>query len=739
MRQVDYQNPRRVLTNERENCGMATIATPGTITLRGACPHDCPDTCATLVDVQDGRAIGFRGDPAHPVTQGWLCAKVRPYLQRVYAPDRLQSPLRRVGAKGSENWQRVTWDEALAEIAERWQAIITEDGAAAILPYSFSGTLGLLQGTVAATRFWGRMGATGLEGSLCGDAAMAAVVATLGEAWAPDPQDLVHAKLIIIWGHNPASTSPHYVPFLREAQRAGAHVVVIDPRRTTTARSADEHLQPRPATDGALALGLMHILFRDGLHDEAWLREHTVGWEALRERAREYDPERVAAITGIPTERIESLARRYGMTKPALLKFTDGIQRHANGGQTCRALSCLPAIVGQIGVVGGGLTYSTSGYVRWDREAVSHASDCPPTPRFVNFNRLGAALTGEAADPPIRSLYVFSANPVAANPNSSLVIDGMMRPDLFTVVHEQFMTDTAMLADIVLPATTQLEQIDLHKPYGHRHLQYNHAAIAPLAEAKSNWEVSQLLARAMGYDEPWLHSLPEEALHEIIEASRAENPALDGITLHRLQAEGTVHYALGNGHVPFADGMFPTPSGKVELFSAAMANQGLDPLPEYQPPAEFTEGLGMDDAGQPALVLISGASHHFVTTTMGNQPPLVAKEGTPFIEISPEDAFARGIVDGEDVVVSNRRGWCTLRAVVTNDVIAGVVVSPKGRWASLSPDGRNVNRLTPDAIADLAGQSTFHSNLVHVRPATMSRREMQEGDVAEFLLTSVAD
>ncbi|MCA9862139.1 MAG: molybdopterin-dependent oxidoreductase, partial [Thermomicrobiales bacterium] len=500
---------------------------------------------------------------------------------------------------------------------------------------------------------------------------------------------------------------------------------------------ANEHLRPRPATDGALALGLMHVLFRDGLHDEAWLREHSVGWEALRERAWEYPPERVAAITGIPAEQIEALATRYGETKPAMLKFTDGIQRHGNGGQTCRALSCLPAVVGQIGVRGGGLTYSTSGYVQWDLEAVSHASECPPTPRFVNFNRLGAALTGEVSDPPIRSLYVFAANPVAANPNSSLVIEGMMRQDLFTVVHEQFMTDTAMLADIVLPATTQLEQTDLHKAYGHRNLQYNRAAIAPLAEARSNWEVSCLLAQAMGFDEPWLHQTPEEVLHEIVEASREANSTLNGITLQQLQERGTVPYALADDHVPFADGVFPTPSGKVELFCARMIDERLDPLPDYQPPAEFADGPGLDDAGQPALVMLSGASHHFVSSSMANQPSLVAKEGTPFIELNPVDAAARGIVHGEEVVVSNRRGWCTLRAVVTEDVIPGVAVSPKGRWASLSPDGRNVNRLTSDAVADLAGQSTYHSNLVHVRPVAVSQGS---GDhVAVRMLATVAD
>jgi anaerobic selenocysteine-containing dehydrogenase len=697
-----------------------------TIVLRGACPHDCPDTCGTLVEVRDGRAIGFRGDPNHPITQGWLCAKVRPYLQRVYSPDRLQYPLRRVGAKGSGKWARISWNEAIGEISDRWKAIIAEHGAAAILPYSFSGTLGLLHGGVAAARLWNRIGVTGLEGSLCGAAAEAAVRLTLGALWAPDARDVRHARMIIVWGHNPASTSPHFVPFLREAQRAGAYVVVIDPRRTTTARSADEHLRPRPATDGALALGLMHVLFSEGLHDETWLREHGHGWEDLRERAVEYPPERVAEITGIPAEQIVALARRYGTTKPALLKFTDGIQRHGNGGQTCRALSCLPAVVGQIGVRGGGLYYSTSGYVRWNGEAYGHASECPPTPRFVNFNRLGAALTGEVSDPPFKSLYVFSANPAAANPNASRIIEGLMREDLFTVVHEQFMTDTADYADIVLPATTQLEQTDLHRPYGQRHLQYNHAAIAPLAEAKSNWEVSRLLATALGYDEPWLHQEPEEVLREILDASRERNPTLAGITLERLQAEGTVPYTFANGDVPFADGRFPTPSGKVELRCEAMSDMGLDPLPEYVPPAEFVAGLAPDDAGHAPLVLITGASHHFVTTSMANQPSLLAKEGTPFIEINPADAERRGIVDGEDVIVSNGRGWCILRAVVTTDIMPGVTVSPKGRWASLSPDRRNVNWVTSDAIADLAGQSTYHSNLAHVRPATEMDRLLLE-------------
>ena len=685
--------------------------------VRGCCPHDCPDTCAVVTEVRDGRAVRFFADPEHPVTRGWLCAKVRPYLDRVYHPDRLTHPLRRVGPKGGGCWERVSWDEAIAEIAERWQAIIAQHGAAAILPYSFSGTLGLVQLVVSNERFWNRLGASDLERSICGAAAETAVTYTVGDRLAPDYADVRHSKLVLIWGHNPASTSPHFVPFLREAQRDGAHVVVIDPRRTLTARSADEHIRPKPATDAALALGLMHVLFAEGLHDELWLREHAIGWEDLRRRAADYPPERVAAITGVPAEQIVALAKRYGSTKPAVLKFADGIQRHGNGGQTVRALACLPAVVGQYGVRGGGLFYSASGWARWDGNAVTHRSECPhpegTRPRIVNMNRLGAALTGEVSDPPIMSLYVYAANPAAASPNTGLILEGLRREDLFTVVHEQFMTDTADYADLVLPATTQLEQVDLHKAYGHRYLQYNHQAIPPLGEAKSNWDALRLLAAAMGFDDPWLRQTAEEVIEEIVDASAAKYPRMAGVTVERLQREGTVRVTLApEEEVPFAGGRFPTPSGKVELRCDRLSALGLDPLPDYAPPAEFAESR------QP-LALISGAAHHFVTTSMANQPALLAKEGEPFVEINPQDAAERGIEDGGDVIVENRRGSCVLRAVVTDDVPPGVAVSPKGRWPRLSPGRRSVNWTTSDALADLAGQSTFHSNLVEIRPVSL--------------------
>ena len=593
---------------------------------RGACPHDCPDTCAVLSTVENGIITSFVADPDHSVTDGWLCAKVRPYLGRVYAEDRLMHPLRRTGPKGSDQWKPISWDDALSEIAERWQDIINRSGSEAILPYSYSGTLGLVEMGVASSRFWNRLGASGLERSICDAAATAAVLATIGAKWAPDPQDVLKSGMLIIWGHNPASTAPHFMPILREAQRNGTQVVVIDPRKTRTARSADLHLQPNPATDGALALGMAHVLFAEGLIDSQWIENHTVGWEALRGRVAHYPPDRVATITGLSAESIVSLARQYASNRPSMIKIADGVQRHGGGGQAVRSILTLPALTGQYGVRGGGLFYSQSGHIIWNAEAVGHAGQCHPPIRSINMNRLGAALLGEISDPPIESLYVFGANPVASTPNASAIVEGMMREDLFTVVHEQFMTDTARLADIVLPATTQVEHLDLHKPYGHRHLLLNTPAIAPQGECRSNWTVMQNLATAMGYDETWLHEDSETVIRSILAATRAENPYLTDITFERLQTEGSIPYADGpNGSVPFADHRFPTPSGKVELFSETLAKQGSDPLPDYLEPAEFA-GRKNDD-GQ--LMLLSGAAHHFVSSSMANQPALIAKEGSP--------------------------------------------------------------------------------------------------------------
>lgn len=685
----------------------------------GTCPHDCPDTCAVVTEVENGRAVDFYASVDHPVTKGWLCAKVRPYLNHVYHPDRLQYPLQRTGAKGSNQWRRISWPEAIAQIGQRWRQIIAQDGPEAILPYSYSGTLGLVQMLVASMRFWNRLGASQLERTICGAAAEYAVTQTLGGRYAPPYEDVGHSNLVIIWGHNPVSTAPHFMPFLTKAQRQGCRVLVIDPRRTRTARLADHHIAPRPGSDGALALGIAHFIVAQEMHDEAWLQANTVGWSQLRQRLVQYPPERVAKMTGLPQEEIVALARLYATTKPGMIKIADGLQRNRNGGQNVRAICALPAITGQYGVRGGGLMYSTSSYIKWDGEAVAHWSECPPAGRAVNMNRLGAALLGETADPPIRSLFVFGANPAAVNPNAGRVVAGLQREDLFTVVHELFMTDTADYADIVLPATSQLEQTDLHKAYGHAVLSYNQQAISPLGESKSNWEVMGLLAREMGFEEPWLYHSPEEAIEEILTATAARYPVLEGITLQRLQAEGAIPLRF-EPEVPFAGGRFPTPSGKVELYSEAMARQGLDPLPGWS----AQEDDGFDDQPCPAngrfkpeesLHLLSGAAHHFVTSSLANQPDLLAREGTPFVEIHPQDAAARHIEHGDQVIVENGRGWCKLRAVVTDGVRPGVLASPKGRWSKLD-DGRNINWTTSDTLGDMAGQSTFHSNRVWIRP-----------------------
>lgn len=688
-------------------------------TVRGACPHDCPDTCGVITEVVDGQAVAFYGDPNHPVTNGWLCGKVRPYLEHVYHPDRLMHPLRRVGPKGSGEWTRITWDEAIGEIGDRWRRIIADYGAEAILPYSYSGTLGLVQMGVSSGRLWNRLGASQLDRAICGAAAEYAVEATLGARWAVGYEDTAYSKVIIIWGHNPASTAPHFMPHLKAAQRNGCTVVVIDPKRTRTARTADIHIAPRPGTDGALALGMAHVIVTEGLHDEVWLAEHTAGWPALRARIMEYPPERAAEIAGLPVAEVVALARLYATQKPGLIKIADGLQRNRMGGQTVRAVLALPALTGQYGTRGGGLAYSTSGYLKWDGEATNKWAECPPPGRLVNMNRLGAALTGEVTDPPVMSLYVFGSNPATIAPNAALVYAGLRRDDLFTVVHELFLTDTAGMADIVLPATSNLEQADLHKGYGLTLLRYNHPAIAPRGESKSNWDVMRLLAAEMGFDEPWLRQDVDEVIDEVLAATAGHNPRLEGITLARLKGEGQIPLALDEA-VPFADGHFPTPSGKVELYSTRLADDGHDPLPGYSGHFDDGEANALPDGGrfrpEEGLSLITPAAHHFVSSSLANGPSQLRGEGAPFIEIHPDDAAARGIAHGDTVVVENGRGCVTLQAVITDGVRPGVVASPKGRWRKLA-GGRNVNWTTSDTLGDFAGQSTFHSNRVWLRRA----------------------
>ncbi len=679
----------------------------------GACPHDCPDTCGVITEVENGRAVKFYGDPDNKITDGWLCAKVRPYLDHVYHPDRLTHPLRRTNSKTEKaTWAQISWDEAIKTITDRWQKIIAEHGAEAILPYSFSGTLGMLHMEVVSGRFWNRMGASQLERSICGAAGETGVNLTVGARRGIPYDAVMHSKTVLIWGHNPVSTAPHFMPWLKKAQKNGTTVIVIDPRRTRTAKGADWHLMPKPGTDGALALGLAQIIITSGWHDEAWLEANTVGWPKFRAHVAQYTAEKTADTTGISVADLQKLAQLYAQNTPSILKFADGVQRHKNGGQTVRALASLPALIGQYGVLGGGLGYSASGYLQWDGETANKWGEIahPPT-RIVNMNRLGAALTGEIQDPPLQSLYVFGANPMAATPNVNLIRQGLEREDMFTVVHDLFMTDTAEMADIVLPAAGQLEKIDLHRAYGHTQITLNEPAIPPLGECKSDWDVMRLLATGMGYNDPWLQEDGEAIVADMLLATAETYPALKGVTLKKMRtAKSAIPVAHDTG-IPFADLQFLTPSGKVELYSEQAIAHGIDPLPTYYPAVDETAG---EEDGF-SLNLISGAAHHFVTTSFGNSQKMIAREGEPFIEIHPDDAAVRQITHGARVEVSNQRGSIPLKAVVTDGVRRGVVVSPKGRWSNLS-GGHNINVLTPDATADLAGQSTYHTNRVWVKP-----------------------
>jgi len=522
---------------------------------------------------------------------------------------------------------------------------------------------------------------------------------------------------VIVWGHNPVSTAPHFMPHLQAARKNGCQLVVIDPRRSRTAKMADWHVTIQPGTDGALVLGIAHVLASENLHNEAWLEAHTVGWSQLRDLLAAFTPDRVADLTGVAADDVAKLARMYAGTKPSLIKIADGLQRNHNGGQTVRAICALPAMTAQYGVRGGGLAYSASGYLQWDSEAVGHLAECLPAGRSVNMNRLGAALLGEVDDPPIQSLFVFGSNPAAIAPNAGRVVEGLQREDLFTVVHELFMTDTADFADIVLPATSQLEHSDLHKAYGHTVLAYNQQAIEPLRDCKSNWDVMKLLAAEMGFVEPWFNQSVDEVIEEVLAKTAVSNPALRDITLERLKREGNIRLQV-EPDVPFADGKFPTPSGKVELYSQALADEGLDPLPGYAGKHDDGGETGEEVNGRfppnQGLFLITGAAHHFTTSTFANQPSLISREGLPFVEMHPDDAAARGIANGDAVIVENGRGWCELLAKVTDGIRPGVLASPKGYWSKLG-NGRNVNWTTSDILGDMAGQSTFHSNKVWIR------------------------
>jgi anaerobic selenocysteine-containing dehydrogenase len=729
--------------------------------VHAACPHDCPDACGVLITVEDGRATKIQGDPAHPVTQGFLCAKVAKYLDRVYSQDRVLYPMRRIRPKGPDDsrqaavvgsqaradksvatcprsFERISWDEALDEVATRFKQISREFGSEAILPYSYGGTLGALNGGSMDRRFFHRLGASQLERTICSAAGEAGLKSVTGAKLGTEPEQFRESRYIIAWGANIHGNNVHLWPFIEEARRSGAKLVVIDPYKTRTAACADWYIPINPGTDVALALAMMHVIIGEGLYDPDYVEKHTIGFEQLREKVKEYSPERAAQWTGIPNEDIRKLARDYATVRPAVIRMNYGVQRSENGGMATRAIAMLPCITGSWKEVGGGLQLSTSDSYGLNKpalampELMTKALGRPA--RVVNMVQLGKALN-ELDRPPIKALFVYNSNPAAVCPNHNEVIRGLLRPDLFTAVHEQFFTDTTDYADIVLPATTFFEHKDLQTGYGHYYLQMSHQAIDPLGECRSNVEVFRGLAQRMGFEEECFQESPNEMIDQALSSG---NPWLQGIDRERLEREGHVRLnfqAPGSGpqasgaetigerrklagqnaratpewFLPFAQGKFRTPSGKAELYSEQLMREGLDPVAQFVPPCESRNA---DHPAKFPLEMLARKADNFLNSTFTNIPSLQAMEETGLLEMTATDAQARGIEDGQRVRVFNERGAIQLTARV-NGSMRGVVYA-KLNWAKLTPGGRNINVLTSEKLTDMGNSATFYSVLVEV-------------------------
>jgi molybdopterin guanine dinucleotide-containing S/N-oxide reductase-like protein len=700
--------------------------------VHAACPHDCPDACGVLITVEGDRATKIEGDASHPITRGFLCAKVAKYLDRVYAPDRLLYPMRRVvpkGASGLENaFTRISWDEALDEIAQRFREISAQFGSEAILPYSYGGSLGALNGGSMDRRFFYRLGASQLDRTICSSAGEAGLISVQGIKMGTEPEQFRHSRYIIAWASNIHGNNVHLWPFIEEARRAGAKLVVIDPYRTRTARCADWHLPINLGTDAALALGMMHVIIGEGLYDADYVARYTAGFEPLRARAQEYPPERVARWTGISAEDIRRLAREYATTRPAVIRVNYGLQRTEHGGMAMRAVTMLPCLVGSWKDIGGGLQLSTSGAFPLNKSAlqmpeVAERSALGRLGRTINMVELGKALN-DVNDPPVKALYVYNSNPAAVAPDHNRVVRGLLRPDLFTVVHDQFLTDTADYADIVLPATTFFEHKDLVGAYGHYYLQMSEQAIAPLGECRSNVDTFRALAERMGFDDACFRE-PVDAMIDAALASGHER--LAGITRERLEREGHVRLNLGPAtrpnratgqgepepFLPFAEGGFATASGKAEFYSEQLARQGLDPVVAFTPPSESRHS---ELARAYPLELLARKADNFLNSTFCNIPAVQRMQPVGILDISAADAASRGIADGDHVRVFNHRGETILTARVDGAVRPGTVSAPLA-WARLSADRHNVNVLTSDRLTDMGGGATFYSTLVEVAKA----------------------
>jgi anaerobic selenocysteine-containing dehydrogenase len=692
------------------------VATPLDGVVRGACPHDCPDTSAMLVTVENGRAVKVAGDPDHPFTQGFLCAKVNRYIERTYHDGRLRTPMRRVGPKGSGQFEPISWDAALDEIAARLGAIAaSSDGPQAILPYSYAGTMGLLQGSSMDRRFFHQLGASRLDRTICSMAGTVGMRMTVGANVGADSEGVPESDLVLLWGTNTLTANPHLWPFVLRARERGARIICIVPIRTRTAAQCDDWIPIRPGTDGALALGMMHVLFARGLEDRDYLERYTLGHEALRERAAEWTPACTAAVTGLTEDTIVALADEYGRAKAAFIRVNYGLQRHAGGGMAVRNIACLPAITGHWRRAGGGVQLSTSANFTFNR-AVLERPDLGPPARTINMIRLGEALTEPDAGvggPPVRALVVYNSNPAAVAPDRNTVLRGFARDDLFTVVLEHFQTDTADWADIVLPATTQLEHWDLHLAYGHHYASLNRPSIAPLGEALPNTEIFRRIACRMGMRDAHFH---DDDLALIRQALDTNAPKLEGVTFEGLLERGWMRLNVPTPYLPYADGGFTTPSGKCEFVSQRMTELGLDPLPAYIPPYESVERDPALVARYP-LTLISSPAHTFLTTTFANITSLRRQAREPEVLLHPADAERRGIVPGMRVNVHNDRGAFAATARVEASIREGVAWAPSIWWGKLAGDDANANQTTSQRETDLGHGPVFYDNQVEIEAA----------------------
>ncbi len=679
----------------------------------GVCPHDCPDTCGLHVTVQDGRAVKVSGAPEHGPTQGVLCTKVSRYPERTYHRDRLTQPMKRVGRKGEGRFAAISWDEAYALAAQNL-GHLAQHSPEAILPYSYAGTMGLIQGESIASRFFHAIGASRLDRTICASAGAAGLKYTYGASIGMHLEFFEESRLILIWGSNPVTSSLHFWTRAQEAKRRGAKLVAIDPYRSLTAEKCHQHLALRPGTDAALALGMMHVLMSENLLDHDYIGRYTLGYDALRERAMQYPPQRAAEICGLEPQQIIDLAREYGTTKAAAIRVNYGMQRVRGGGNAMRAIACLPALTGAWRERAGGLLLSSSGYAPVDAAALMRPDlqpDWPRQTRIINMNELGHALLhpGDAAfGPRVEALVVYNCNPAAVAPDSARVTEGLAREDLYTIVLEHFQTDTADYADLLLPATTQLEHLDVHKSYGHTDLMLNRPAIAPLGEAKPNTEIFRGIARAMGLQEAALYE-DDETLAKA--AFNWGHPSLAGRTWAELEQHGFVRLDIPDA--PLAEGAYRTPSGKCEFYSAQLAETGMDPVPDYLPPYESAEHAP-ELARRYPLAMISPPARHFLNSSFVNVDSLRSMQREPELEIHPDDAWARQIGDAAMVRIFNDRGTLQARARVTDKARRGVVVGQSIWWRKLAPDGCNANQVTSQALTDLGGSATFYDCLVEV-------------------------